>query len=76
MQRAANNRCSYCAIPYIRGGLKSRPMEEIRQEAEMLLQKGVRELILVAQDTSKYGVDLAGKACSASLSMLLRLCPA
>lgn len=57
-----NNRCAYCAIPYIRGGLKSRPIEEILQEAEVLLQKGVRELILVAQDTSKYGVDLAGKS--------------
>lgn len=57
-----NNRCSYCAIPYIRGNLQSRPIAEIKQEAEMLLQKGVREIILVAQDTSKYGMDFAGKS--------------
>ncbi|MBS6511462.1 MAG: radical SAM protein, partial [Clostridiales bacterium] len=57
-----NNRCSYCAIPYIRGNLQSRPIAEIKQEAEMLLQKGVKEIILVAQDTSKYGMDFAGKS--------------
>ena len=62
-----NNRCSYCAIPYIRGNLQSRPIQEIRQEAEMLLQKGVQEIILVAQDTSKYGMDFAGKSMTCEL---------
>ena len=55
-----SNRCTYCAIPYIRGGLKSRPMEEIEQEVRHFAAKGVSEFILVAQDTTDYGKDLYG----------------
>ena len=53
-----DNQCSYCLIPSIRGIFRSRPMEEIIEEAKQLAQKGVKELILVAQDVTKYGVDL------------------
>lgn len=52
------NRCSYCAIPSIRGNLRSRPMEELVLEAEELAHRGVKELVLIAQDTSAYGQDL------------------
>lgn len=56
-----NNRCSYCAIPEIRGKYRSYPMEDLIAEAEGLRKDGVQELILVAQDTTFYGVDLYGK---------------
>lgn len=56
-----NNNCSYCIIPKIRGIYRSRSMENIEKEARLLIQKGVKELILVAQDTTKYGIDLYGK---------------
>lgn len=56
-----SNRCTYCAIPYIRGPQKSRTMEAIIQEAERLAEEGYREIILIAQDTTKYGVDIYGK---------------
>ncbi len=62
-----NNRCSYCAIPYIRGNLKSRPMGEIFEEAKSLAKHGVKELILVAQDTSKYGLDIEHRPMIAPL---------
>lgn len=55
-----DNRCSYCAIPGIRGGYIERSMESILDEAEQLAEKGVKELIIVAQDTTKYGVQLYG----------------
>ena len=57
-----NNRCTYCAIPGIRGNLHSRTMENIVAEAETLVADGVRELILVAQDTTVYGQDLYGES--------------
>ena len=53
-----DNRCSYCLIPAIRGPLRSRPMERIIAEAEQLVADGARELIVIAQDTTSYGVDL------------------
>ena len=53
-----SNRCTYCAIPYIRGPLRSRSMEDILAEAKYLAQKGYEELIIIAQDTTKYGIDL------------------
>ena len=53
--------CSFCAIPAIRGKQRSRPMEELEAEAKELVEQGVRELILIAQDTTRYGVDLYGK---------------
>ena len=62
-----SNRCTYCAIPYIRGPFVSRKMEDIISEAEELARKGYKELIVIAQDTSKYGVDLYGKPMLAEL---------
>lgn len=56
-----DNRCSYCAIPLIRGGFRSRPMEDIVAEARTLASRGVTELNVVAQDTTRYGEDLYGK---------------
>ena len=53
-----SNRCTYCAIPLIRGGNVSFPMEQLIEEAKQLAQRGVKELVLIAQDTTKYGVDL------------------
>ena len=56
-----NKRCTYCIIPKVRGDYRSIPMEELTAQAEVLAEKGVRELILVAQETTLYGVDLYGK---------------
>ncbi len=56
-----SNCCSYCAIPSIRGAFRSRKMEDVLEEANMLCEKGVKELILVAQDTTRYGEDLYGE---------------
>ncbi len=56
-----SNCCSYCAIPSIRGAFRSRAMESIVDEAKMLCEKGAKELILVAQDTTKYGEDIYGE---------------
>ena len=53
-----SNRCTYCAIPYIRGPFKSRAEEDILKEAEKLAGEGFREIILIAQDTTKYGIDI------------------
>ena len=64
-----NNRCAYCVIPDIRGSYRSRPMENILEEAELLAKAGVRELILIAQDLTEYGRDLYGRL---SLPELLR----
>ena len=55
-----DNRCTYCAIPLIRGGLRSRTIEEIVEEAKWLESMGTKELNLIAQDTSRYGLDLYG----------------
>lgn len=67
-----SNRCTYCAIPYIRGSFVSRKMEDVIEEAEMLVKSGRKELILIAQDTSKYGKDIYGEAKLAEL--LQKLC--
>lgn len=56
-----DNRCTYCTIPSLRGKYRSRSMESLVKEAEILADKGVRELILIAQDTSLYGKDLYGE---------------
>ena len=56
-----SNRCSYCAIPLIRGPFRSRPMENILSEAKALAQSGTKELIVIAQDTSNYGIDIYGR---------------
>ena len=55
-----NNRCSYCAIPSIRGNLRSRPVHELVEEAHLLAEQGSRELVVIAQDTAGYGYDLEG----------------
>lgn len=64
-----DNCCSYCIIPKLRGPYRSRPFEEVLAEAEALVDSGVKELILVAQDTTRYGEDLYG---SLRLSELLK----
>ena len=53
-----SNFCTYCAIPYIRGKFISRKEEDILQEAEMLAKQGIKEIIVIAQDTTKYGIDI------------------
>ena len=55
-----DNRCSYCIIPYLRGKFRSRSMDAVLYEARLLASSGVKELIVVAQDTSRYGTDLSG----------------
>jgi len=55
-----DNRCAYCIIPYLRGKFRSRPMDDVLYEARLLADNGVKELIVVAQDTSRYGTDLPG----------------
>ena len=67
-----SNNCSYCAIPSIRGPFRSRTIEDIIKEANTLAQKGVKEIILVAQDTTLYGIDLYKKPCLSTL--LAKLC--
>ncbi len=62
-----DNRCSYCVIPSIRGRYRSRPMEGILREAEALAKLGIKELIVVAQDITRYGVDLYGEPRLAAL---------
>ncbi len=62
-----SNRCTYCAIPYIRGPFVSRTKEDIIEEAQKLAEKGITELIIIAQDTTKYGVDLYGESKLAEL---------
>ena len=56
-----SNRCTYCAIPSIRGPFQSRTIEDILEEANALVKKGYRELIVIAQDTTKYGIDIYGE---------------
>ena len=67
-----NKRCTYCIIPHIRGNFRSVPMEALVEEAKMLAEGGAKELILVAQETTLYGIDLYGKKMLPEL--LRRLC--
>lgn len=67
-----SNCCTYCAIPKIRGKFRSRKMESIIEEAKTLAASGVKELVVVAQDTTKYGIDLYGELSLAKL--LKELC--
>ena len=62
-----SNNCTYCAIPMIRGPYISRKMEDILEEAKLLEAKGIKELIVIAQDTTRYGEDLYGKSKLAEL---------
>ena len=67
-----NKRCTYCIIPSLRGDYRSVPMEELTEEAALLAEGGTRELILIAQETTVYGVDIYGK--KALPELLKRLC--
>ncbi len=67
-----SNRCAYCVIPSLRGKYRSRPMEEILREAEELAGAGVKECIVIAQDITRYGVDLYGE--KRLVALLKRLC--
>lgn len=67
-----SNKCTYCAIPYIRGPFVSRKMEDILEEANKLADDGYKELIVIAQDTTKYGIDIYGEPKLAIL--LQKLC--
>jgi len=67
ISEGCDRRCSYCAIPYIRGAHRSVPMEEVLAEAEFLAGRGVKELILIAQDTTYYGLDLYKRRALAEL---------
>lgn len=67
-----DNNCTYCAIPMIRGHFRSRKIEDITEEAKKLAESGVKELILIAQDTTRYGKDIYGKYALGEL--LERLC--
>ena len=62
-----DNKCSYCAIPLIRGAFVSRQMEDILKEAEELAKKGIKEICIISQDTSKYGLDIYGELKLAEL---------
>ena len=62
-----DNRCSYCAIPSIRGSFRSKPVAAVLDEARALAASGAREIILIAQDTTSYGCDLPGKPTLAAL---------
>ena len=67
-----NNCCTYCAIPLIRGGYRSRRMESIVEQAERLVRNGVKDINVIAQDTTRYGLDLYGELKLAEL--LKKLC--
>ena len=71
LSEGCNNRCAFCAIPLIRGPLRSRPVPEIIGECRSLLDRGVRELCLVGQDLGSYGADLGGSGAGSGLPELL-----
>jgi ribosomal protein S12 methylthiotransferase len=62
ISEGCNNRCTFCIIPKLRGDLASRPMGEVLREAERLVKAGVKEILVISQDTSAYGVDLKYQA--------------
>lgn len=73
ISEGCNRSCSYCAIPHIRGGHVSRPIDDLVAEARKLVADGVREIILIAQDTTYYGVDLYGRRALGELLNRLAL---
>ena len=75
ISEGCDRRCSYCAIPFIRGAHKSVPMEELEKEVAALASDGVSELIIIAQDTTWYGLDLYGKRALAELLQRLSEVP-
>ena len=70
-----NNFCAFCAIPFIRGRYRSREMDAVVKEAEALAEGGVKELIVIAQDITRYGTDLYGRRCLAELCRRLSAIP-
>lgn len=62
ISEGCGNHCAYCAIPSIRGSLRSKPLPDIEKEAHLLVKQGVKELVIIAQDTAAYGIDLCGKS--------------
>ena len=83
ISEGCNHRCSFCIIPSMRGNLVSRPVDEVLLEAERLVKGGVKELLVISQDTSAYGVDLKyaerewrGKSYRTRMTELVpRACP-
>lgn len=67
ISEGCNNRCTYCAIPLIRGSFKSRPLNELIEEAKMLASRGVKELVVISQDTTRYGTDIDDKTTIVTL---------
>ena len=67
ISEGCDNPCSFCAIPIMRGGHKTKPVEQVMDEAMRLVEKGVKELIVIGQDTTYYGLDLYGERKLASL---------
>ncbi len=61
ISEGCDNRCTYCIIPYLRGDYRSRKIEALVKEAKVLAENGAKELILVAQDTTRYGIDIYGR---------------
>lgn len=72
ISEGCNNRCSYCIIPYLRGDNRSRSIESILEEIRYLVSRGTREVILIAQNTTDYGIDLYGKYALVDLLKSLR----
>ncbi|MDD7362985.1 MAG: 30S ribosomal protein S12 methylthiotransferase RimO [Firmicutes bacterium] len=72
ISEGCNNRCSYCIIPYLKGDNKSRPIDAIVDEIKMLVSRGTREVILIAQNTTDYGIDLYGRYALVDLLKELR----
>lgn len=70
-----NNNCSYCVIPVLRGRLRSKTLEQVVAEAGAMAAKGIKEIVLIAQDTSQYGVDISGKSQLPELLAALEAAP-
>lgn len=74
ISEGCNNRCTYCAIPLIRGGFKSRPFDEVIDEARILASRGIKELVVISQDTTRYGSDFENpKTITNLLEELLKI---
>ena len=72
ISEGCNNRCTYCIIPYLKGNNISRPIEAIVEEIKYLVSRGTREIILIAQNTTDYGIDLYGRYALVELLKVLR----
>lgn len=73
ISEGCNNRCTYCAIPLIRGGFKSFPLDELINQAKDLVNQGVNELVVISQDTTRYGEDLENVNIVTLLKELLKI---